>query len=98
MWDVYLGDHMLVEGKDVTAMDTEVDAGTFVQAQAPAGDEEQLSADLPARLRDLDEVHVQLKVKGGPAYYYMTLNGRACVLHEQEDQQLVSFTIPNSAK
>ena len=46
----------------------------------------------------MDELHIQLKVKGGPMYYYMTLDGRAYALYKQAEEQLVSFTVPNSAK
>lgn len=96
--DVYIGDHMLVEDVDVAAIGTDVAAGTFVEAQVPTEDEGQLSADLPEPLQGLDEVNVQLKVKGGPVYYYMSLDGRAYAIHEQAETQLVSFTIPNSVK
>ena len=96
--DVYIGDHMLAEGIDIVADKTDVAAGTFIEAQTPAGDGGRLSADMPEDLQGLDELHVQLKVKGGPVYYYMTLDGRAYVLSEQAEEQLVPFTIPNSAK
>ena len=96
--DVYLGDHMFVEGVDVAAMGTEVASGTFVEAQAKDDYTNSLSADLQAELQDLDEVHIQLKVKGDPVWYYMTLDGRAYTLREQGEEQLVPFTIPNSAK
>ena len=96
--ELYLGDHMLAEGMDIAAMSTDVDAGTFVEAQAPDGDSGRLSADLPAELQGLDELHIQLKVKGCPVYYYMQLDGRAYALYDQAEEQLVPFTIPNSAK
>ena len=96
--DVYLGDHMFVDGMDVAAMGTEVASGTFVEAQTKDGYTDQLSADLPEELQDLDELHIQLKVKGDPVYYYMTLDGRAYTLREQGEEQFVPFTIPNSAK
>ncbi len=96
--DVHIGDHMLAEGVDIAAIQTDVAAGTFVEAQAKTGEEGRLTADLPAELQGLDELHVQLKVKGGPVYYYMTLDGRAYALSEQAEEQLVPFTIPNSAK
>ena len=98
MQDMYLGDHMLAEGIDIAAMQTDVAAGTFIEAQTPTEDEGSLSADLPEALQDLDELHVQLKVKGAPMYYYMTLDGRAYALRGQNAEQLVSFTIPNSAE
>lgn len=96
--DVYIGEHMLVEGVDIAAMQTDVEAGTFVEAQTPGENGGTFSADLPEALQNLDELHVQLKVKGGTTYYYMTLDGRAYTLHEQGEEQLVPFTIPNSAK
>ena len=96
--DVYLGDHMFVEGVDVAASGTEVTGGTFVEVRAKDDYTDQLSAELPAELQDLDEVHIQLKVKGDPVWYYMTLDGRAYTLREQGEEQLVPFTIPNSTK
>lgn len=96
--DVHIGDHMLVEGVDIAAASTDVVAGTFIEAQTPAEDDGRLSADLPEALQNLDRLHVQLKVKGGATYYYMTLDGRAYALFEQGEEQLVPFTIPNSAK
>ncbi len=99
MEDMYVGDHMLAEdGVDLAAMQTDVTGGTFVEAQSDAEGKGYLTAALPEELKDLDELHIQLKVKGGPVYYYMTLDGRAYALHEQGEEQLVSFTVPNSAK
>lgn len=98
MRDLYLGDHMLAEGMDIAAMSTDMDAGTFVEAQAPDESTGQLTADLPEALQDLDALHVQLKVKGSPVYYYMQMDGRAYALYDQAEEQLVPFTIPNSAK
>ncbi len=99
MEDLYVGDHMLAEdGVDLAAMQTGVEGGTFVEAQSDAEGKGYLTAALPEQLRGLDELHIQLKVKGGPVYYYMTLDGRAYALHEQGEEQMVSFTIPNSAK
>ena len=34
--DVHIGDHMLVEGVDIAAASTDVEAGTFIEAQTPA--------------------------------------------------------------
>lgn len=96
--DVYIGDHMLVDGVDIAAAGTDVVAGTFIEAQTPAENGGILSADLPELLQDLDQLQVQLKVKGGATYYYMTLDGRAYALFEQGEEQLVPFTVPNSAK
>lgn len=96
--DVHIGDHMLVEGVDIAAASTDVVAGTFIEAQTPAENGGILSADLPEQLQDLDQLQVQLKVKGGATYYYMTLDGRAYALFEQGEEQLVPFTVPNSAK
>ncbi len=97
--DLYVGDHMLAEDDvDLAAMQTGVEGGAFVEAQSDAAGKGYLTADLPEALRDLDEIHVRLKVKGGPVYYYMTLDGRAYALHDQAEEQLVPFTIPNSAQ
>ena len=96
--DVYIGDHMLVEGVDIAAMQTDVEAGTFVEAQTPGGNGGAFSAELPEEQWDLDQVNVRLKVKGRPVYYYMTLDGRAYALADQAEEQMADFTVPNSAK